>query len=648
MTQRFYLSLLIIIALSVTACQPTASLNGIRPDNPAVIAAQAAEQAGDYAKVAQIYLDLAKTASEPRKSQLNFRAAVAFWQLNQFEQVTENLAKVDTSVLSPAQQLDVAILTANIALINSEPEHALAALSPFDLTYTPPSQKIRALKLKIQAYALTENWLEKANSHILLDPLLTDSDQSQNQQFLWLALMSLTDQALDLFNPGIPPAVDSGWFALAYLAKTYNTNPEVFKVALEDWKRNYPNHPADPALYQHELGFGTTPLKDVDAITNTIDSNGINISVDVGNVSDIAILLPESGPYKSAADAIKRGIIAAHATSMSTARLHFFAVDTDSQTGQSNVLQEYQRAIDQHASLVIGPLDKKSVQILADAENLAIPVIALNRSANDTNRQNLFQFGLAPEDEPVAVADYAIEKNYHRALVLAPNDDWGSRIASAFKEQWSKNGGVLVKQANYNPGLNDFAATIKPFLGIQASEQRENSLRQRLGLSLEFDSRRRQDVDFIFLVAKPLKARQLVPQLKFYRSGQLPIIATSHVYDGYDNKQQNIDLNNLIISDMPWIFNELASSDPTYQSLKNDSPDHFSESVRLYALGADAYHLTTELSRLSQSPQASFNGATGELSINAVGEITRKPRWAKFVHGIAELLPVSEPVATAP
>jgi len=630
MTQRFYLSLFIIIALGLSACQPAVSPNTVRPDNSGLIAAQTAEQSGDYLSASQQYLDLAKSVDEPQKSQFNLRAAIAFWQLNQIEQVTNSLAKVNPTVLSEAQQLNVALLEANLALINTQPQQALAALAPFELIYTPPAQKQQALKLKIQAYGLTNNWLEKANSHILLAPLLADEEQAQNQQLLWSALMSLTPEALDLFNPGIAPAVDSGWFALAYLVKTYSDKPEVFNAALEDWKRNYPNHPADPQLYIQGIGLGSSELQTL---------------TDITEVTDIAILLPESGPYRAAAEAIKRGILAAHFNSKSNARLHFLAVDTDKQTGLSNVLQEYQHAIELHASLVVGPLDKESVQILADANDLPIPVLALNRLANDANKQNLFQFGLAPEDEAVAVADYAKQQNYKRAIVLAPNNEWGSRIAAAFNSQWQLDGGTVLRQANYNPLQNDFATTLKPLLGLEASEQRYDSLRKRIGNSLAFEPRRRQDVDFIFLIAKPLKARQLVPQLKFHRSGQLPIIATSHVYEGYDNSQQNIDLNKLIIGDIPWVFNELALSDPTYLALRNESPDHFAEFVRLYALGADAYNLVPQLSRLSQSPELSFDGATGALSINASGQVIRNPRWARFNNGLLELLPLPEPLA---
>ena len=618
MTQRFHLSLFIIISLSLSACQPASSPIIVRPDNTAEIAAQTAEQSGDYTGASQQYLDLASIADEPKKSAFFLHAAMAFWQLNQLDQLNTALANVDRTLLNPQQLLDVAIIDAKVALFNAQPELALAALFPIDLSYTSPAQKKKALALKIRAYNLTENWLEKANSHILLDPLLTRTDQAENQQSLWQALMSLTPQALDLFNPGIPPAIDSGWFSLAYLVQAYRANPETFIVALEDWQRNYPNHPAEPSLYQQSLDTGTTLPQEL---------------------NDIAILLPETGPYKAAAEAIKRGILAAHLTSGSMARLHFFAVDTDKQTGFSNVLQQYQRAMDKKVSIVIGPLDKESLEILANADNLSIPVIALNRLESETHKNKIFQFGLAPEDEAVAAANYATEKNYRRALVLAPNDPWGTRIAAAFNSQWSNNGGVLLGQANYDASQHDFAKVLKPLLGIEASEQRHQLLKQQLGYSLEFAARRRQDADFIFLVAKPLKARQLVPQLKFHRSGRLPIIATSHVYEGFDNSQQNIDLNNLVINDIPWVFSELSQSDPIYIALDSASDEYFSRRVRLYALGADAYNLIPELNQLSRSPESSVKGATGDLSINQIGQIIRTPNWAKFNNGLIELLP---------
>ncbi|PHS71056.1 MAG: LppC family lipoprotein [Methylophaga sp.] len=618
MTQRLYLLFLALIILLLSACGPSSQTMVIKPDNAAAQQAMEAEQSGNYLTAAQLYDELAQTTRGVEQAQYYLRAAHAHRQLNHFDKALASLTNLDKTLLGASQQLDVAILEADIAVSQSNAEQALVILDPFNLEDATSSQYKTALELKIRAYEITENWLEKANAHLALTELLSDAQSiDENQQALWQALTSLTPQALDLFNPGIAPSIDSGWFALAYTINNYLANPEALVVALEDWQRNYPNHPANPSLYESQLESGTRIPQQLE---------------------NIAILLPGSGPYAAAANAIKQGIIAAHFSSQSSARLHFFAVETNKQSGFSNVLQQYQKAIDQNASLVIGPLDKEAVRILAEADELPIPVLALNRLAN-YQHANLFQFGLAPEDDAIAAANYATAQGYHRVIALAPKSAWGNRISSAFNQQWLDNGGVLLGSTHYNTSDSDFSSNITPLLSLEASKQRYRTLKQSLGVSLQFEPRRRQDIDFLFLVARPLKARQILPQLKFHRAGAIPVIATSHAYSGQENSRQDIDLNGLTINAIPWIFSSLALSDPAYIALQNQPSENFNRMIKLYALGVDAYRLIPELNGLSRSPSLLFFGATGQLSINEIGHISRQTPWAIFKQGKIEQLP---------
>jgi len=620
MTRQILLGFFALIVFSLSACQTTQQISSTRPDNAADTAAITAEESGDYLSAAQQYLALAKKSKQQIQANYYLRAALAFWQAEDSAQAESSLANIDHQLLSKAQQLDAAILEAQISLsaFPSNPERALTVLDPIKINTLSPAQQQKILKLKIQAYGLTKNWLEKANSHIQLATLISsDADREKNQHELWQTLMKMSPQALDLFKPGMPPAIDSGWFELAYIVKTYKTNPDAFVVAIENWQRDYPNHPANPSLYEQDLKAGTQLPQDL----NTI-----------------AVLLPESGPYKTAAEAIKQGIITAHFIAKSNTKLRFYPITTE----PSNVWQQYQQAIADNASIVIGPLDKRSVEILAESDKLTIPVLALNRLSDQSQHDNLFQFGLAPEDDAITVANYAIKKNYQRAVILSPNDDWGMRISNAFKQQWTNNGGIILNQATYDNAKNDFSDTITPLLGLDLSTQRKNVLRQTLGRSLEFEPRRRQDIDFIFLAAKPLKARQLVPQLRFHRSGSVPIIATSQAYSGQQNSQQDIDLNKLIITDIPWIFTESIIDDPVYNAIKNNNPEHFDSLVRLYALGTDAYRLIPQLNTLSRSADAVFSGATGILTIDNIGKVNRKTSWGIFKQGELTALPDTE------
>ena len=610
MTQRFLISWLTFITISLSACQPAQQISPTRPDTAAVQAAVTAEQSGDFLSAAQQYLLLAGDAKEQLQAHYYLRAARAFWQANDDVESTQALSQIDKTLLSADQHYDVAILEAELALASSQPEQALAALDLATFHSLSLTQQQVVLQLRIDAYQLTENWLEKVNNHLQLSLLLDDETYiTSNQHALWQSLMALTPQSLEFFKPGVAPAVDSGWFELAFLVKSHQSNPEAFIVAIENWQRDYPRHPANPELYVPNLSAGTRLKKDLDLI---------------------AVLLPETGQYKLAAQAIKQSIITAHFIAHSNTKLRFYPVTTQ----PSNVWQQYQQAVYDSASIVIGPLDKRAVEELAQSGKLTIPVLALNRLSDKSSYPNLFQFGLAPEDDAVSIANYASQNNYQRAVILSSNDNWGQRVTEAFKEQWLSNRGTLLNTAYYNTNKNDFSTTITALLGLETSTQRYHSLKQTLGKSVEFEPRRRQDIDFIFLAAKPLKARQLVPQLKFHRSGNLPIITTSQAYSGRQDSQQDIDLNNLIITDIPWMLEKSSQTDPVYNALKMSQADHFDSLVRLFALGTDAYRIIPQLNGLSRSSDISFSGATGTLTIDSNGRVNRDTSWGQFNKGI--------------
>ncbi len=620
MTEHIYILALAALALLLISCQhvqPTMVKIGISANIKAI----AVERLSDNPAAARQYVDLAHSTSGIKQAQFFLFAARAYLQINHLDHVVEILGYINKELFNKIQLLDVAIIEAKIALSMLQSELALASLASHELKYALPYQQQIAYIIKLEAYERTGQWLKKANTHINLEALLSNNRSIfDNQEALWQTLIRLTPQVLKSYNMSASHSANRGWFSLAYVIRVYKKTPESLILAIENWQRNYPNHPADISFYKRQLEMGTGfPRK----------------------LNDIAILLPELGPYSIAAEAIIQGIIAAHFDGRTTIRLHFLPIEIDLATGTSNVLQQYQEAISNNVNLVIGPLSKISVQVLADTKELPIPVLALNSLNNQqAKNDNLFQFGLAPEDDAIAAADFAIKQGHERAVVLAPSGNWGNRVANAFSDQWLINGGTLVQQAQYDGGQSNFSAVITSLVCLDTSQQRQLILRQILGKSIEFEPRRRQDIDFLFLVAHPLQARQLLPQLRFHRSGLLPIIATSHAYSGQENSRRDIDLNDLIINDIPWVFNDLAILDSTYTTLKNSSQHQFDHAIRFYALGADAYRLISNMNKLSRSPDLDFMGATGLLSIDEIGNLKRRTYWAKFHHGkIRALVP---------
>lgn len=576
-----------------------------------------AEKQGDYAVAAEQYIAKAAESEGALKSAFQYRAAMMHYELGELAEAEALLAETNLQQLTSREQLTANLLRADIALLDLDGLSALQHLDKVDFDSANAAQQKRILELRITAYDLTENWLEKALAHIRLDPMLAENDRENNHLALWQTLMKMTPQALDLYNPGQPPAEDSGWFALAYAVKAYENNPEAMEVAIEDWEFSYPNHPANVEQLKKSI---KTPIR----LPEQLEL--------------IGILLPESGPAANAAQAIRQGIIAAHFNARSNVRLQFYDVRTGNTPDSKNVISQYEKAVADGANIVIGPLDKVSVELLAAHQTLSVPVLALNRISQSNDHSNFFQFALAPEDDARSQAEHANKMGYKRAIVLSPRSEWGDRVAAAFAEEWQTSGGQLVTRAKYDEAENDYSHILTPILGVESSNQRYQNLRRTLGQSLEFEPRRRQDVDFLFMVGRPLKARQLVTQLRFHRSGQLPILATSHAYGGEANAQQDIDLNGLIFTDIPWMFTEQSEQDPAYSAVRRQASGDIGSFLRLAALGVDAYRMIPFLTAMSSSEDEKYQGATGELTINEQGQIERLMPIATIRNGLIEPL----------
>lgn len=56
---------------------------------------------------------------------------------------------------------------------------------------------------------------------------------------------------------------------------------------------------------------------------------------------------------------------------------------------------------------------------------------------------------------------------------------------------------------------------------LTASEQRMNDLQELIGKPIQFVQHRRQDIDFIYLVAQPAPARQIVPSLAYLYAAEI-------------------------------------------------------------------------------------------------------------------------------
>lgn len=451
-----------------------------------------------------------------------------------------------------------------------------------------------------------------------LSYLDVDADISADTAKIWDNLKRADKNALVRRYRSDPRAF-SGWLELAFIRRTMLADPDILAQALASWQKNYPAHPANPAIVGQ--------VREAGRLFNR-------------QPEQIALLLPMRGALREAAEAVRDGFISAwYNSGVDRPPIRIYEANS------LNIERAYAQAVAEGADFIVGPLEKQALTKLSARAGLSVPTLALNQvrpspdmAAGAGILPALMQFSLSPEDEARQVAARASADGYGRALVIMPDDEWGWRLHDAFREGWSASGGVILETAVYEPRTNDFGAPVKQMLNIDGSEFRTRKLRQALSRSLNNRDRRRQDADMIFMAAFPIAGRQIIPQLRFHRAGRLPVYATSHIFTGSVNPAADTDMNGVVFPDLPWILapGEQISSIKTL--IDHNFKAAASAYQRLYAFGADAFNLIPHLARLAYEDEAEFRGATGALSMSDDGRITRKLPWGKIVNGKPELL----------
>jgi outer membrane PBP1 activator LpoA protein len=621
------LLLIVMLAGLLAAC------SGMRPGGPAATSklqseAEALESLGNYQGAAQLYLNAASAAGIPQKYSLQLQASGSLIRGGHFPHATRLLDELQAAPLDQALRQRLVIQQATLALAEQRPDQVLALLhsEPADASTRADYHRLRA-----QAYYLNSQYLPAAQERLQLDPLLQEENaRLENQRGLWDALNSLTDGELQTLRTAPPPDPLSGWMELVELTRLYLQQPETLAGVIPHWQQRYPGHPAGQLF--------------LDKLLDALRAAG-------QSPEHIAMLLPLSGKLAGAASAVRDGIMAAYYDTPEGSRQPTLLLYDSGATADST-LAAYQLAVSNGANFVIGPLLKESVEALAQLHPLPVPVLALNQTENNgLFNPALFQFGLAPEDEAREAARLARRSGLNRGIALLPDSDWGERVYAAFATEWQALGGDLLEAQRYDDSKTDHNQAISAVLNLDSSKARHRQLANTLGTRLMFEPRRRQDVDFVFLVASPRQARLIRPQLSFHRASSLPVYATSRVFTGIPDQSRDSDMNGVVFCDMPWTLEKRENWTHLQQAVSDFWPGNSSRFARLYALGIDAYRILPYLARTDNSLFGSYHGVSGNLSLGQHGKINRTLRCARFQNGLPVLLeqsaetPAAQPVS---
>ncbi|QLF95001.1 penicillin-binding protein activator [Pseudomonas sp. ABC1] len=573
--------LTLCLAALVVACSssPSSTL-GELPRTPQASTQQLLQQAQD---------------SAPEKAaQLRLSAAQQSYQQGNLKQAVDIIRQIDLKTLKPAQQIFARTLTAEQALADGQPKQALDAFrhAAFErLAELPANQQIQSRLVRAQALEADKQPLAAARERVELAPLLIGVSADDNHEAIWRLVSSLPDN--DLHATGDATLV--GWLNLGNALKQAGTLGQQ-QNAIDSWRQQYPQHPAAlrlPAPLDKLLQLEDQPL------------------------NHIALLLPTDGPLAGPARALRDGFLTAHLQS-ETGRSDL-KIELYDSSRITSIDEFYQRASRDGVQLIVGPLEKEQVRKLAERQSLPLPTLALNYSdAGQVAPPQLFQFGLAAEDEAREVARRAWADGHRRAIALTTQGEWGNRVLQAFRQSWAAQGGTLVAAESLGQPV-ELAGQIARLLQLTSGDT----------------PTRRQDVDFLFLAATPQQAQQVKPTLVFQYADDLPVYATSHLFSANNDRAQYLDLEGIRFAETPWL---LDSQLPLRLQVEQKWPQAGSSLGRLYAMGADAYLLAPRLNQLLAMPETELEGLSGTLTLSPERRIERRLPWAQFHNGQIERL----------
>jgi outer membrane PBP1 activator LpoA protein len=336
----------------------------------------------------------------------------------------------------------------------------------------------------------------------------------------------------------------------------------------------------------------------------------------------VALVLPLTGRMAPAGTALRDGFMTAWYRADEASRPEIRVYDTG-----PGAAEAYRRAIAEGAGFVVGPLAKEDVLAVARLADGSVGTLVLNFLPDgETVPSRLYQFALSPEDEARQVAERLIAEGKRVGIALVPSGEWGSRVINAFQGALEAGGGAVVARQSYGAQTMDYSDLITAMLGFNDSRRRHQQLVSTLGQTLEFSPRRREDVQFIFVAGQPTQGRLIRPQLKFHFAGDLPVYATSDVFD--PNPTANADLDGVTFPDTPWMI----STDPAIAGLREEMNAFGVQNVRrwgrLYAMGYDAFALVHALRDPRALSAVPVRGATGQLTLGADGRVRRTLDWA--------------------
>lgn len=644
------------------------------------------------------YIDNAKNKIEPEKSRELLLASRILIEYGENDWAINVLGQIDPQFLNYDEKAERILFFGSANMARGDQSRARAYFISQELSDLVP--RLSSL-LKIHVYEKRATILYDTGEYqasilerIELTGLLSDEfEQQLNQDLIWQSLMEVPKDLLQNESTRQANVIAQGWYSLASISKNNQSNITQQLRDIENWALIWPEHPAarmlpaDLLIIKQIAAEQATSVGVLLPLTGRLSKASHAIrdgmmaayytSVNqgeftpqlkfydtaIGDIGDVYQLAVREGAQAIVGPLSKESITALlnkQITSVTTLTLNQIdrenqrLLHQDEQTTE-NTLNDNTFLSSQEETLLEGQSNELRNEASADEHlnvldtDLTAPVLSkqgeiepIDRQVDPENIKNVYQFSLSLEDEAHQIAEKAWRDGHRRVMMIIPERSSGRRSAEQFKTSWLELGGDIVGEFGFGQ-QQQYSQLIEDAMQVNESKNRYKTVQQLVGQSIEFEPRRRQDIDFIFLVSRTVEARQLKPILAFHYAQTIPVYSTSDVFNGENQARLNQDMDGIRFPTMPWFF---AKEQPEKKSVSSYIGEA-GQYQQLYAFGVDAYRLYPRLKKLNQIRQSNFYGETGKLRIGEYQNVVRQQIWAEYRNGLASPLQVSLDVNNA-
>ncbi len=549
-------------------------------------------------------------------------------------QAAEQLATLSRN-LDNFQSHEKQLLEAELQLAQTNDAAArdrMATLHPASLS---TNQQVRYWRMQISMHQ-NQPTVELIRAYIAwqLLPINLGKEEQENIDKIWQAITQLSPQDLKTTTIDADEHLLEGWLDLGHSWQNSRQNPDSLKAAIKSWQARYPQHPVAGRL--------PTPL------------NQISTAQESGKI--IGLLLPLNGSAKAFGEAIQQGFIAAKnglsmdalppadipdnsdntatlspdsaipgtAISKPAANIEIKIYDTSTQP-INTLLTKAQR---DGVSLVVGPLLKSDVAQLANITT-SLSILALNQPETVNSHPGICYFALSPEDEAHNAAQHIWQQQKKLPLLLLPRGTFGTRIASAFTEQWQNQGGMTVLKQTFG-SISELKQAINNNTGIRMAGIPVLTPADQPPASVN------GNIDAVYIVATPDELSLIKPMIDMASEyhDRPALFASSRSHQAGTGSDYYLEMEGIQFSDIPF----MSDTNSTLRQQAAVAMNNDYSLIRLYAMGMDAWILAEHFANIQH---AAFHipGLTGILGVSPGCIIQRKLSWLQYRNGT--IIPVT-------